>query len=98
MRDPGLQPERTQQAWSRTLLLLFINACLFLRTSLLDSSWLMLVGSILAILLFALIASKRLINSAYKNIGLMIDSALFLVVTSITILIMSILFIIHLFL
>lgn len=98
MRDPGLQPERTQQAWSRTLLLLFINACLFLRTSLLDSSWLMLVGTILAILLFVLIASKRLISSTYKNIGLMIDSTLFLTMTSITILIMSILFIIHLFL
>ena len=98
MRDPGLQPERTQQAWSRTLLLLLVNAFLFLRTGLLNSSWLMLTAATLAILLFVIIASKRHIHSTYQNIGLKIDSAYFLVITSVTIFILSILFILHLFL
>lgn len=96
MRDPGLQPERTQQAWSRTLLLLGINAILFLRLGLLNSSWLMLTGSTIAVLLLCTIGFKRSISTAYQNNGLKIDNALFLYITAIIILVMSILLIIHL--
>ncbi len=34
-RDPGLQPERTALAWSRTMLLIAANAGLFVRSGLL---------------------------------------------------------------
>lgn len=33
-RDPGLQPERTALAWSRTMLLIAANAGLFVRSGL----------------------------------------------------------------
>lgn len=96
MRDPGLQPERTQQAWSRTLLLLFVNSLLFLRLGLLDSSWLPFTGAVIALLLLCMIGFKRHISSAYHNNGLKIDNAFFLYITAFAILAMSVLLIIHL--
>ncbi|MDX4946278.1 DUF202 domain-containing protein [Providencia manganoxydans] len=95
IRDPGLQPERTQQAWSRTLLLLFVNTLLFLRLGLLDSSWLPFVGAVIATSLLCMIGFKRHISSAYQNSGLKIDNAIFLYITALAILAMSILLIIH---
>ena len=96
MRDPGLQPERTQQAWSRTLLLLAINGLLFLRLGLIHSSWLALLGAVIAIALLCLISFKRSISTAYQNSGLKIDSSLFLYITAFAIFTMSILLIVHL--
>ncbi|KNZ88104.1 hypothetical protein AFL46_00715 [Providencia stuartii] len=96
MRDPGLQPERTQQAWSRTLLLLAINGLLFLRLGLIHSSWLALLGAVIAIALLCFISFKRSISTAYQNSGLKIDSSLFLYITAFAIFTMSILLIVHL--
>ena len=46
--DPGLQPERTALAWSRTALALAVNALLSLRAGLVaDEPWLVVVGAVL---------------------------------------------------
>ncbi|GAA2838069.1 hypothetical protein GCM10010441_72990 [Kitasatospora paracochleata] len=48
-RDPGLQPERTLLAWSRTALLLAVNALLILRSGLLGQQpGLAALGGVLA--------------------------------------------------
>lgn len=93
MRDSGLQSERTQQAWSRTLLLLALNILLFLRIGLIEASWLMLSGAVLGAVLFVLISLKRHLNPNYHNIGLKIDNSLFLVLASTSIAAMSLILI-----
>ncbi|HBO23051.1 MAG TPA: hypothetical protein DD649_09225 [Providencia sp.] len=93
MRDSGLQSERTQQAWSRTLLLLALNILLFLRIGLIEASWLMLSGAVLGAVLFVLISLKRHLNPNYNNIGLKIDNSLFLVLASTSIAAMSLILI-----
>jgi len=48
-RDPGLQPERTLLAWSRTALVLTVNAVLVLRSGLVDRQpGLVALGALLA--------------------------------------------------
>lgn len=42
--DPGLQPERTALAWTRTVLALIVNAALLLRTPLLKAGAVPWVG------------------------------------------------------
>ncbi|MEC5318174.1 DUF202 domain-containing protein [Brenneria populi subsp. brevivirga] len=37
-RDPGLQPQRTGMAWSRTLFVLLIDSLLFFRAGMADDS------------------------------------------------------------
>lgn len=44
-RDPGLQPERTGLAWSRTAFVMLINALLFLRGGLTGEGHLLLWGA-----------------------------------------------------
>ena len=46
-RDPGLQPERTGLAWSRTAFVMFLIALLSLRTSLATGSTTSLIESML---------------------------------------------------
>lgn len=49
-RDPGLQPERTRLAWSRTAWSAFILALLSLRAGIHDKAWLcLLTGGLLAL-------------------------------------------------
>ncbi|WP_354641288.1 DUF202 domain-containing protein [Kitasatospora camelliae] len=49
VRDPGLQPERTLLAWSRTALLLVVDAVLLLRTGLVRrQAGLTVLGGLLA--------------------------------------------------
>lgn len=93
MRDSGLQSERTQQAWSRTLLLLALNILLFLRLGLIETSWLMIAGGVLGTVLFVLISLKRYLSPNYHNIGLKIDNSLFLVLATISIAAMSLMLI-----
>ncbi|MGX5697210.1 DUF202 domain-containing protein [Agromyces soli] len=47
-RDPGLQPERTALSWTRTALVVAVNALLALRTGLVQGEpWLVVVGAVL---------------------------------------------------
>lgn len=48
VRDPGLQPERTALSWSRTALLVAVNALLALRTGFVEGEdWLVVTGVVL---------------------------------------------------
>lgn len=48
VRDPGLQPERTALSWTRTALVVAVNALLALRTGLVQGEpWLVAVGLVL---------------------------------------------------
>ncbi|EIU7555628.1 DUF202 domain-containing protein [Providencia rettgeri] len=94
MRDPGLQPERTQQAWSRTLLVLALNILLFLRSGLLNHSYLMLTAAAAGALLFLIITFKRHNASTSPKIGLKINNSIFLFFASYTLIFMSFMLII----
>jgi uncharacterized membrane protein YidH (DUF202 family) len=60
-RDPGLQPERTDLAWSRTLLNIVVNGGLVLRTgSANHNTALMLAGAVLVATGGALVVVARL--------------------------------------
>ncbi|MFK4729984.1 DUF202 domain-containing protein [Agromyces mediolanus] len=48
IRDPGLQPERTALSWTRTALVVAVNALLALRTGLVEGEpWLVVTGAVL---------------------------------------------------
>jgi hypothetical protein len=60
-RDPGLQPERTHLAWSRTLLNIVVNGGLILRAGAANrSNALMLAGTVLMAVGGALVVVTRL--------------------------------------
>ncbi|AXW86551.1 hypothetical protein AU509_05725 [Lonsdalea britannica] len=49
-RDPGVQPERTVLAWSRTAILLLVNTALLLKAGTLSTQPLLLAAGILLLL------------------------------------------------
>ncbi|MGM3192884.1 DUF202 domain-containing protein [Dickeya dadantii subsp. dieffenbachiae] len=50
-RDPGLQPERTRLAWSRTAFVLLVNSVLLLKAGSMKSQPLMLAGGLFLLLM-----------------------------------------------
>lgn len=61
-RDPGLQPERTAMAWSRTAMALFVNALLIVR-----SGWLHHHGEVLALGVVLLALSAAVLVFAWRR-------------------------------
>ncbi|WP_022890000.1 DUF202 domain-containing protein [Agromyces italicus] len=50
VRDPGLQPERTALSWTRTALVVAVNALLALRTGFVEGEpWLVVAGLVLVV-------------------------------------------------
>ncbi|MCA7001189.1 DUF202 domain-containing protein [Dickeya solani] len=50
-RDPGLQPERTRLAWSRTAFVLMVNSVLLLKAGTMKSQPLMLAAGLFLLLM-----------------------------------------------
>ncbi|ANE75616.1 DUF202 domain-containing protein [Dickeya solani] len=50
-RDPGLQPERTRLAWSRTAFVLLVNSVLLLKAGTMKSQPLMLAAGLFLLLM-----------------------------------------------
>ncbi|WP_409158830.1 DUF202 domain-containing protein [Pectobacterium sp. B2J-2] len=55
-RDPGLQPQRTGMAWSRTLFVMLVNSLLCFRLSIVDSSRVVFACAILLLCVAALMS------------------------------------------
>lgn len=59
--DPGLQPQRTALAWSRTGLAMVVNAVLVLRAGLVeDDPALLMLGALLTLVAGGFVAAGRL--------------------------------------
>ncbi|MEJ8856756.1 DUF202 domain-containing protein [Variovorax robiniae] len=70
MRDPGLQPERTAMAWTRTAISAMVSAVVYLKMALTANSLLLGVGG--AVLLFGalglvLISMRRRVDLVDVN-------------------------------
>jgi len=58
--DPGLQPQRTSLAWSRTALAMVVNAVLVLRAGMVESdAGLLLLGGLLVVVSGGFVAAGR---------------------------------------
>ncbi len=73
-RDPGLQPERTRQAWDRTLFVMLLDGIFFLRLGLLNSNlFTSLAGGLLLLLTLGVVVGRHF-SPVYHNNGLHIRS------------------------
>jgi hypothetical protein len=65
-RDPGLQPERTRQAWDRTLFVIMLDAVFFLRVGLINSNiFTCLAGGLLFLLTLGVVLARHF-SAAHK--------------------------------
>ncbi|MEH0835318.1 DUF202 domain-containing protein [Pectobacterium cacticida] len=85
-RDPGLQPQRTGMAWSRTLFVMLINSLLCFRLAIADDSRVvfviasLLLGvcalmSVLAVLRYRFDADSQLVLSRFSHGLIVLTSA-----------------------
>ncbi|XBS68490.1 DUF202 domain-containing protein [Acerihabitans sp. KWT182] len=60
-RDPGLQPERTRQAWDRTLFVMMLDAVFFLRIGFINGNLAVTVAGwlLLSLVLGVLMCRRR---------------------------------------
>ncbi|WP_213991060.1 DUF202 domain-containing protein [Sodalis sp. dw_96] len=85
--DPGLQPERTRQAWDRTLLVIMLDAVFFLRIGLINSNiFTCLAGGLLLLLTLGIVLTRHF-SPAYGKNGLKIISPHILSAVSLTVII-----------
>ncbi len=86
-RDPGLQPERTRQAWDRTLFVILLDAVFFLRVGLINSNiFTCLAGGLLLLLTLGVVLARH-VSPAHKQNALNILSPHILRAVSLTVII-----------
>ncbi|MEF9677174.1 MULTISPECIES: DUF202 domain-containing protein [Pectobacterium] len=65
-RDPGLQPQRTGMAWSRTLFVMLINSLLCFRLSIVDDSRAVFACAILLLFVAALMSVLAILRYRFN--------------------------------
>lgn len=65
-RDPGLQPQRTGMAWSRTLFVMLINSLLCFRLSMVDDSRVVFTCAILLLCVSALMSVLAILRYRFN--------------------------------
>ncbi|WP_233967328.1 DUF202 domain-containing protein [Pectobacterium polaris] len=65
-RDPGLQPQRTGMAWSRTLFVMLINSLLCFRLSMVDDSRVVFACAILLLCVSALMSVLAILRYRFN--------------------------------
>ncbi|MDY4373072.1 DUF202 domain-containing protein [Pectobacterium carotovorum] len=65
-RDPGLQPQRTGMAWSRTLFVMLINSLLCFRLSMVDDSRAVFACAILLLCVSALMSVLAILRYRFN--------------------------------
>ncbi|UYA61182.1 hypothetical protein NAL19_3096 [Pectobacterium sp. F1-1] len=65
-RDPGLQPQRTGMAWSRTLFVMLINSLLCFRLSMVDDSRVVFACTILLLCVSALMSVLAILRYRFN--------------------------------
>ncbi|WP_315708801.1 DUF202 domain-containing protein [Brenneria uluponensis] len=102
-RDPGLQPERTGLAWSRTAFLMLVNSVLLLKAGSMKNQMVMLVAGILLLLvtlvmyIWSALRLRFILHTNHPCSGLTIHMARFFTLAIVaTALLVALLNIIHL--
>ncbi|URG50197.1 DUF202 domain-containing protein [Pectobacterium quasiaquaticum] len=65
-RDPGLQPQRTGMAWTRTLFVMLINSLLCFRLSMADDSRAVFACAILLLCVSALMSALAILRYRFN--------------------------------
>ena len=97
-RDPGLQPQRTGMAWSRTLFVMLINSLLCFRLSMVNDSRVVFAYAILLLCVSALMSVLAIVRyrfNAYCQPVLSRVSHGLIVLTSSSIVITALVLLLH---